>query len=137
MANKLIGYARVSTKGQDTDRRMDRPTINMLGLSEELAGERGNLRVLTLGGGNVGTGTPMGGMVFTVMAAMAQMELEVKREWINDRVRQRRHEVDARREWGQETGRTRVPAIGDRSPRWNQCRRRWRRDRCGGIWPVC
>lgn len=60
-------------------------------------GRRVNLRVLNLGGGNIGTGTPMGSMVFTVMAAMVQMELEIKREWINNSVRKRRHEVDARR----------------------------------------
>lgn len=140
MAYKLIGYARVSTKGQDnarqiedllvagvrkddlyTDRgasgarasrpgfdqaldsleegdtlvittldRLGRSTINMLGLAEELRGRGINLRVLNLGGGNVDTGTPMGSMVFTVMAALAQMELEIKRERINDSVTKRR-----------------------------------------------
>ena len=70
--------------------RLGRSTVNMLGLSEELR-ERGvNLRVLNLGGGNVDTGTPMGSMVFTVMAALAQMELEIKRERINDSVSKRR-----------------------------------------------
>jgi DNA invertase Pin-like site-specific DNA recombinase len=137
---KLIGYARVSTKVQDTDRqirdllaagvrrddlytdhgvsgaraarpafnkalealdegdtlvittldRLGRSTVNMLGLSEELRGRGINLRVLNLGGGNVDTGTPMGSMVFTVMAALAQMELEIKRERINDSVSKRR-----------------------------------------------
>jgi DNA invertase Pin-like site-specific DNA recombinase len=47
----------------------------VLGLSEQLRGRGVNLRVLNLGGGNVDTGTPMGGMVFTVMPALAQMEL--------------------------------------------------------------
>ncbi|MCY1561081.1 hypothetical protein D9M68_982940 [compost metagenome] len=32
----------------------------------------------------------MGGMAFTVMAALAQMELEIKRERINDSVTKRR-----------------------------------------------
>lgn len=137
---KLIGYARVSTKAQDTDRqesdllsvgvrrddiyidqgvsggrasrpsfdkaldalhekdtlvittldRLGRSTANMLALSETLR-ERGvNLRVLNLGGGNVDTGTPMGSMIFTVMAALAQMELDIKRERINDSVTKRR-----------------------------------------------
>jgi DNA invertase Pin-like site-specific DNA recombinase len=35
------------------------------------------LRVLNLGGGEVDTATLMGSMVFTVMAALAQMELEI------------------------------------------------------------
>lgn len=137
---KLIGYARVSTKGQDADRqvqdllavgvrrddlyidhgvsgarasrpgfnralealhegdtlvittldRLGRSTVNMLGLSEDLKARGVNLRVLNLGGGNVDTGTPMGSMVFTVMAALAQMELEIKRERINDSVSKRR-----------------------------------------------
>lgn len=55
--------------------RLGRSTTNMLDLSQELR-ERGiGLRVLNLGGGDVDTGTPMGSMVFTVMAALAQMEL--------------------------------------------------------------
>jgi DNA invertase Pin-like site-specific DNA recombinase len=62
----------------------------MLGLSEELRGRRVHLRVLNLGGGNVYTGTPMGSMVFTVMAALAQMKLEIKRERINDSLTKRR-----------------------------------------------
>ena len=70
--------------------RLGRSTVNMLGLSEELRGRGINLRVLNLGGGNVATGTPMGSMVFTVMAALARMELEIKRERINDSVSKRR-----------------------------------------------
>jgi DNA invertase Pin-like site-specific DNA recombinase len=137
---KLIGYARVSTKQQDTDRqeidllaagvrrddlyvdhgvsgarasrpefdkalaalhegdtlvittldRLGRSTANMLELSENLRGRGVSLRVLNLGGGDVDTATPMGSMVFTVMAALAQMELEIKRERINDSVTKRR-----------------------------------------------
>ena len=70
--------------------RLGRSTVNMLGLAEELRARGVILRVLNLGGGNVDTGTPMGSMVFTVMAALAQMELEIKRERINDSVSKRR-----------------------------------------------
>lgn len=137
---KLVGYARVSTKAQDTDRqqvdllaagvrrddlyvdhgvsgakasrvaldralgalhdgdtlvittldRLGRSTVNMLTLADELRTKGAGLRVLNLGGGDVDTSTPMGGMVFTVMAALAQMELEVKRERITDSVSKRR-----------------------------------------------
>ena len=137
---KLIGYARVSTKGQDTDRqetdilaagvrrddlyvdrgvsgarasrvgldqalaalqeddtlviatldRLGRSTQNMLALATELKDKGINLRVLNLGGGNVDTATPMGQMMFTVMAGLAEMELAIKRERINDSVSKRR-----------------------------------------------
>lgn len=137
---KLIGYARVSTKGQDTDRqetdilaagvrrddlyldhgvsgarasragldqalaalqegdtlvvatldRLGRSTQNMLTLATELKEKGINLRVLNLGGGNVDTATPMGQMMFTVMAGLAEMELSIKRERINDSVSKRR-----------------------------------------------
>src|ERR1700712_2545064 len=137
---KLIGYARVSTKQQDTDRqvkdllaagirrddlyidhgvsgarssrpafdeaiaalhpgdtllittldRLGRSTQNMLNFAELLRGKGAALRVLNLGGGDVDTATPMGSMVFTVMAALAQMELDIKRERITDSVSKRR-----------------------------------------------
>lgn len=137
---KLIGYARVSTRGQDADRQTDdlltagvrhddlyvdhgisgaratrpaldralealhagdtlmittldrlgRSTTNMLTLAERLKEQRVNLRVLNLGGGDVDTGTPMGSMLFTLTAALAQMELEIKRERITDSVAKRR-----------------------------------------------
>jgi DNA invertase Pin-like site-specific DNA recombinase len=137
---RLIGYARVSTRMQDTDRqiqdliaagvrrddlyvdhgvsgaqarrpqfdralealhegdtlvvttldRLGRSTANMLSLADTLRTQDINLRVLNLGGGNVDTGTPMGSMVFTVMAALAQMELEIKRERVNDSNSKRR-----------------------------------------------
>ncbi|KUM37734.1 recombinase family protein [Arthrobacter sp. EPSL27] len=137
---KLIGYARVSTKAQETDRqeidllaagvrrddlyvdhgvsgakasrlhlekalgalhegdtlvvttldRLGRSTVNMLTLADEIRGKGAGLRVLNLGGGDVDTGTPMGAMVFTVMAALGQMELEIKRERIADSVNKRR-----------------------------------------------
>jgi DNA invertase Pin-like site-specific DNA recombinase len=38
----------------------------------------------------VDTATPMGSMVFTVMSALAQMELDIKRERITDSVAKRR-----------------------------------------------
>jgi DNA invertase Pin-like site-specific DNA recombinase len=137
---KLIGYARVSTKQQDTDRqvadlmvagvrrddlyvdggvsgarasrpefdraidsleegdtlvittldRLGRSTQNMLAFAEKLRDRRAGLRVLNLGGGDVDTRTPMGAMVFTVMSALAQMELDIKRERIGDSVAKRR-----------------------------------------------
>lgn len=137
---KLIGYARVSTKAQDSDRqqadllaagvrrddlyvdhgvsgakasrleldkalgalhegdtlvvttldRLGRSTVNMLKLAEEIKAKGAGLRVLNLGGGDVDTSTPMGAMVFTVMAALGQMELEIKRERITDSVSKRR-----------------------------------------------
>lgn len=70
--------------------RLGRSTQKMLELAEELRQCDNGLRVLNLGGGDVDTKTPMGAMVFTVMAALAQMELEIKRERINDSVSKRR-----------------------------------------------
>lgn len=137
---KLIGYARVSTRDQSTDRqqtdlfavgvrrddlyvdhgvsgakasrpefdralnalidgdtlvittldRLGRSTQNMLSLAEELRGRGVGLRILNLGGGDGETDTPMGSMVFTIMAALAQMEREIKRERITDSVAKRR-----------------------------------------------
>ena len=48
------------------------------------------MRALDLGGGDVDTGIPMGLMGFTVMAALAQMGLEIKWERIADSVAKRR-----------------------------------------------
>ena len=70
--------------------RLGRSTQNMLELAQELRKRGVGLRVLNLGGGDVDTSTPMGSMVFTVMAALAQMELEIKRERITDSVAKRR-----------------------------------------------
>ncbi|MFI7494484.1 recombinase family protein [Kocuria sp. M4R2S49] len=70
--------------------RLGRSTQNMLAFAESLRGRGIGLRVLNLGGGDVDTATPMGSMVFTVMAALAQMELEIKRERITDSVAKRR-----------------------------------------------
>lgn len=137
---KLIGYARVSTRQQSTDRqqadllaagvrrddlyvdhgvsgarasrpqfdralealmvgdtlvittldRLGRSTQNMLAFADELRGRGAGLRVLNLGGGDVDTSSPMGSMLFTVMAALAQMEHEIKRERIIDSISKRR-----------------------------------------------
>jgi DNA invertase Pin-like site-specific DNA recombinase len=138
--SKLIGYARVSTRGQDFDRqqadllaagvrrddlyidqgvsgarasrpefdraiaalhagdtlvittldRLGRSTANMLELADRLRSLGVSLKVLNLGGDAVDTSTPIGSMLFTVMAALAQMELDIKRERINDSVSKRR-----------------------------------------------
>lgn len=137
---KLIGYARVSTKQQSTDRqqadllaagvrrddlyvdhgvsgaqasrpqfnralealidgdtlvittldRLGRSTQNMLTFADELRKRGAGLRVLNLGGGDVDTSTPMGSMLFTIMAALAQMEHEIKSERITDSISKRR-----------------------------------------------
>ncbi|AMM31546.1 resolvase [Sinomonas atrocyanea] len=137
---KLIGYARVSTRQQSTDRqqadllaagvrrddlyvdhgvsgarasrpqfdraldalitgdtlvittldRLGRSTQNMLAFADELRRRGAGLRVLNLGGGDVDTATPMGSMLFTIMAALAQMEHEIKRERVIDSISKRR-----------------------------------------------
>jgi len=137
---KLIGYARVSTRQQSTDRqetdllaagvrrddlyidhgvsgarasrprfdqalgalepgdtliittldRLGRSTQNMLDFAGELRNRSAALRVLNLGGGDVDTSTPMGSMLFTIMAALAQMEHEIKRERVIDSISKRR-----------------------------------------------
>lgn len=140
MLAKLIGYARVSTRDQSSDRqqadllaagvrrddlyidlgvsgargsrpqfdraldalierdtlvittldRLGRSTQNMLALAQDLRDRGAMLRVLNLGGGEVNTSTPMGSMLFTVMAALAEMEYEIKRERITDSIAKRR-----------------------------------------------
>jgi len=137
---KLIGYARVSTREQSTDRqqvdllsagvrrddlyidhgvsgarasrpqldnaldaliegdtlvittldRLGRSTKDMLALAEDLRNRGAGLRVLNLGGSEVDTATPVGSMLFTIMAALAQMEHEIKRERITDSIAKRR-----------------------------------------------
>lgn len=139
---KLIGYARVSTRDQSTDRqqvdlvsagvrrddlyidhgvsgarasrpeldraigaliegdtlvittldRLGRSTQNMLDFAGLLRERGAGLRVLNLGGGDVDTATPMGSMLFTVTAALAQMEHDIKRERITDSIRKRRED---------------------------------------------
>jgi DNA invertase Pin-like site-specific DNA recombinase len=137
---KLIGYARVSTRQQSTDRqeadlvgggvrrddlyvdkgvsgarasrpeldralnalqagdtlmittldRLGRSTQNMLAFADDLRTRGAGLRVLNLGGGEVDTATPIGSMLFTIMAALAQMELEIRRERVVDSITKRR-----------------------------------------------
>lgn len=70
--------------------RLGRSTQNLLALAAELRAEGVGLRVLNFGGGEVDTATPMGAMVFTVMSALATMELEIKRKRIRDSVAKRR-----------------------------------------------
>ena len=70
--------------------RLGRSTQNMLGLADELRTRGAGLRVLNLGGRDVDTSTPMGSMVFTIMAARARMEHEIKRERILDSISKRR-----------------------------------------------
>lgn len=138
--NKLIGYARVSTRGQDENRqladlqkagvraddlytdhgvsggrasrpawdralaalepgdtlvvttldRMGRYTIDLLAVAADLKKRSVNLRVLNLGGESVNTSTPTGRLLFTMMAGLAEMELEIKRERNRDSVLKRR-----------------------------------------------
>lgn len=70
--------------------RLGRSTQNMLAFAEELRNRGAGLRVLNLGGGDVDTSTPMGSMLFTVMAALAQMEHQIKSERIVDSISKRR-----------------------------------------------
>lgn len=70
--------------------RLGRSTQTMLDLAQNLRGRGVGLRVLNLGGGDIDTSTPMGSMVFTVMVALAEMELEIKRERVTDSVAKRR-----------------------------------------------
>ncbi|WP_426624287.1 recombinase family protein [Leifsonia sp. McL0607] len=70
--------------------RLGRSTQNMLTLADELRARGAGLRVLNLGGGDVDTSTPMGSMLFTIMAALAQMEHEIKRERVLDSISKRR-----------------------------------------------
>ena len=62
----------------------------MLAFAEELRRRGAGLRVLNLGGGDVDTATPMGSMLFTIMAALWQMEHEIKRERVVDSIAKRR-----------------------------------------------
>lgn len=70
--------------------RLGRSTQNMLTFAEELPARGAGLRVLILGGGDVDTSTPMGSVLFTIMAALAQMEHEIKRERVTDSIAKRR-----------------------------------------------
>lgn len=62
----------------------------MLAFADALRTGGAGLRVLNMDGGDVDTSTPMGSMLFTVMAALAQMEHEIKRERVTDSISKRR-----------------------------------------------
>jgi DNA invertase Pin-like site-specific DNA recombinase len=70
--------------------RFGRSTQNMLAFAGELRGRGAGLRVLNLGGGDIDTATPEGSMLFTIMAAPAQMEQEIKSERVTDSISKRR-----------------------------------------------
>lgn len=70
--------------------RLGRSTQNMLAFADELRSRGAGLRVLNLGGGDVDTATPLGSMLFTIMAALGQMEHEIKRERVTDSISKRR-----------------------------------------------
>ena len=70
--------------------RLGQSTQNTLAVARELRGRGADLRALNLGGGDVDTATPMGSMLFTIMAARTQMELEIKQERVVDSVAKRR-----------------------------------------------
>lgn len=70
--------------------RLGRSTQNMLAFAQELRGRGAGLRVLNLGGGDINTSTPMGSMLFTIMAALAQMEHDIKSERVTDSIAKRK-----------------------------------------------
>ena len=69
---------------------LGRSTQNILAFADELRSRGAGLRVQNLGGGDVDTATPMGSMLFTIMAALAQMEHEIKHERVTDSIVKRR-----------------------------------------------
>jgi DNA invertase Pin-like site-specific DNA recombinase len=69
--------------------RLGRSTQNMLDFAQQLRARDAGLRVLNLGGSDVDTATPIGSMLFTIMAALAQMEHDIKRERIIDSISKR------------------------------------------------
>lgn len=70
--------------------RLGRSTQNMLAFADAHRTRGAGLRVLNPGGGDVDTSTPIGSMLCTVMAALAQMEHEIKRERVADSISKRR-----------------------------------------------
>ncbi len=70
--------------------RLGRETRQMLDFAEGLERRGVALRVLNLGGAAVDTRTAIGKMLFTVMAALAEMELAIKDERSLDSVQKRR-----------------------------------------------
>ncbi|ANP71770.1 recombinase family protein [Cryobacterium arcticum] len=70
--------------------RLGKSTQNVLAFAEGLSGRGVELRVLNFCGGDVDTATPPGPMLFTTMAALGQMEHEIKRERVLDSIDRRR-----------------------------------------------
>lgn len=70
--------------------RLGRSTTAMLNLAKDLKDRGVNLRVLNLRGELVDTSSPIGAMLFTIMTALAEMELAIKKERIRDSVAKRR-----------------------------------------------
>lgn len=70
--------------------RLGRNTAAMLELAASLRDEGKHLRVLNLGGETVNTATATGQLMFTVMAALAEMERAIKLERARDSLAKRR-----------------------------------------------
>jgi DNA invertase Pin-like site-specific DNA recombinase len=70
--------------------RLGQSTQNVLAFVEGIKCRGVELRVLNLDGHDVHTGTPNGSMLFTIMAALGQMEHEIKRERVLDSIDRRR-----------------------------------------------
>lgn len=62
----------------------------MLALADDVRARGTGLRDLNLGGGDADTSAPVGSMLFTVMAALAQTEHEIRREHATDSIAKRR-----------------------------------------------
>lgn len=70
--------------------RLGQSTLNMISCAQQLRERGSELRLLNLGGGGVDTATPRESMLFTIIAALHQMEDEIKRERITDPIKKRR-----------------------------------------------
>jgi len=70
--------------------RLGKSTQNVLAFAESLSSRGVELRVLDFGGGDVDTATQPGSMLYTTMAALGQMEHEIKRERVLDSIDRRR-----------------------------------------------
>lgn len=107
--------------------RLGRNVPHMLKMADELQRRNVELRVLNLGGGVVDTATPTGRLMFTVMAALAEMEYNIKAERNRDSVAKRRAKRTVAR-W--------TPSC-DRRRRllWDYARHRIRHVGSGGVPP--
>lgn len=87
---RLSAHApRVLSRRKETE-CTERSTRCILTFAEQLRSRGAGLRMLLLGRGDMDASTPRGSLVFTMMAALAQRELQVTRERIPDPVAQRR-----------------------------------------------